>query len=252
MNAPPPAPILVFQHIPKAAGTSVIEFLRLLWPDGRVWPERFGVAKAMHRARQRPWREPGFWDSPRVIAGHFPHRHDLIDCIADRPALFAAVLRDPVARAVSSYDYIRRMRDHHLHGALSVLSLRAALEESAVFAAQMRCGQLAYLFGSADLEEARLLLASRSFLLGRQDALPAFAAALARIAGWQGAPPAVPRRNSAAEARSFLPPAASQPHHEEALAMLRRWNRAEYAFLRRIDPLLVSQGLRRASPALAG
>lgn len=245
MLAQPSSPILVFQHIPKAAGTSVAELLRLLWPDGRVWPERFGVARSIHRARQRPWREAGFWDAPRVIAGHFPLGHDLIGSIGERPAIFAAVLRDPVARAVSSYDFIRRTKRHHLYPALSELSLLGALEGNAAFAAQMRCGQLHYLFGNAEMETARLALADRAFLLGRMDALPAFAAALARIAGWQGAPPEVPRRNTAGDKPQTLELAATQPDHGRALALLRDWNRVEIAFLRRIDPLLVSAGMRR-------
>jgi hypothetical protein len=244
-------PLLVFQHIPKTAGISIRSFLWQLWPEGQVWPAEEGTAKKAHRARSYPWREPGFWRGLRGVAGHFPHGYDLIDHLPARPTLFASVLREPVARAISSYDYIRRTPKHHLYESLSRLSLLEALEQNEAFAAQMRCGQLRYVFGDARNEVVQLALTERSHLLGRMDALPAFVAALARFAGRAQDAPALPRKNTAADKPARLPPAMTQPDHRRAVALLREWNRAETAFLRRIDPLLLSRGLRREFPALA-
>jgi hypothetical protein len=249
MNDGSALPLLVFQHIPKTAGGSMRALFSELWPDQRVWPATEDIAQAARRARQPPWREADFWRGLRGIAGHFPHGHDLIESLPDRPTLFLAVLRDPVARAISSYDFIRRSPSHHLHEALSRLTLFEALEGNAAFAAQMRCGQLHYLFGDARRELVQLALAERSFLLGRMDALPSFCAALARFAGQEA--PALPRRNAADAKPPLLPPAVAQPGHRRALALLREWNQTEAAFLRRIDPLLLSRGLRREFPALA-
>ena len=250
MTASRPLPFLVFQHIPKTAGTSLQVFLRELWPAGTIWPPAEEIAGVTHRARQRPWREPGFWEGRRVIAGHFPQDHDVIHALGERPAVFAAVLREPLARAVSYYDFVRRTQSHHFHRALSGLTLCEALETFPNFATQVRCRQLDYLFGSADLYLVQHTLAQHSFLLGRTDALPAFRDFMVRFAGRGEDAPPLRRLNAAADAEPLFPPAATQPDYRKALQILREWNSAESAFLRRIDPLLASRGLREAYPDL--
>lgn len=95
---------LVFVHNPKAAGTTFFRLLEELYPQETIvrrnGPDLEAIAQGL---------PPGV----RVVHGHLPfglHAH-LSGCTR-----YITVLREPVARAVSAYHYIRDgYPDHPLH-----------------------------------------------------------------------------------------------------------------------------------------
>jgi Sulfotransferase family len=106
--------ILVFLHIPKTAGSTVLRILEreygraavLLAYDARG-PEE--VASRIAAAAIRP----------RVVAGHFDFG---VDRALPVPSTYMAFLRDPVQRVLSHYEFVRRQDGHYLYGAASRLT----------------------------------------------------------------------------------------------------------------------------------
>jgi hypothetical protein len=234
-------PLLVFIHVPKTAGTTAIRVLRELWPPGRSWPRGGNKAvQAMARTPAPPWRDPAFWQGVDLVYGHLPFGHDVLRSITGRDVVFAGIMRDPVARAVSAYDFMRRRADHHRHAILCGMEFIDAVEGDPWFRDYVTCGQLRYLFGGTTLEEVRAAMRTRRYLIGRTDALPDFLGAVAALAGRGGELPPIPRVNDAGSAEPLLPPARSQPGIAAAERLLRSINRPEIAFLRRIQPVLRS------------
>lgn len=106
-----PAVPLVFVHIPKAAGTSLKDLIARVYAgrpslfftpgDGRL--ERFAALPPASRA------------GCAVVAGHEPFGlHRVFDGTGARPAVIT-VLREPVARVISLYNYIFREPAHTRH-----------------------------------------------------------------------------------------------------------------------------------------
>lgn len=101
---------LIFLHIPKTAGTSLVSqlsslnlpWLHIYWPV--FYPE---IGKYLGGAQDRlkesaPAISAGQF---RYVVGHFTQK-DVIDTIGpDRRFLYAAMLRNPVDMIVSSYKY---------------------------------------------------------------------------------------------------------------------------------------------------
>ena len=98
---------IIFIHIPKAAGTSFKSILfRNFAPDqiyhvqGEEGEDEF---KALPDAEKQRFR---------LICGH--HYFGLHEHIP-QPATYIAFLRDPIARTVSHYNFVRRVKHHRLH-----------------------------------------------------------------------------------------------------------------------------------------
>ena len=96
-------PVLVFTHIPKAAGSTMVAIIR----------SEFGERQILNRGRMKvgDWRlqlgklRPGI----RAIVGHARygvHRE------VPGPCRYFTILRDPVERAISLYSYIRGTPAH--------------------------------------------------------------------------------------------------------------------------------------------
>lgn len=95
--------LVLFAHIPKTAGTSVIATLRTWFPDGST----FEIGGSMAEARVRV----GMIDTDRIrlVAGHMadgPYR-PLFRARARYP-ICITVLRDPVERLLSLFSHIMR------------------------------------------------------------------------------------------------------------------------------------------------
>jgi hypothetical protein len=99
---------LVFLHIPKAAGTTLQDFiLRHYFPLGRVY--RFTGAQDQHEQFLRlPQAERDTFD---VLSGHV---HFGIDQHLSRPATYMTMLRDPIERVISAYYFILANPEHYL------------------------------------------------------------------------------------------------------------------------------------------
>ena len=95
-----PAPLQVFVHIPKTAGTTLSY---VMWRQFKRGEAINLDAATVEIARQR-WNAMGPAERARVrcIRGHMPFDAELF---APQPAQFFTVLRDPVQRAISEYYY---------------------------------------------------------------------------------------------------------------------------------------------------
>lgn len=107
--------LLIFLHIPKTAGSTVLRILEREYGRDAVLrayeaddPDE--VAAALADARH----------PVRVLAGHFPFG---IDDVLPTPASYMTFLRDPVDRVRSHYDFVRTQPAHYLHDAASSLRL---------------------------------------------------------------------------------------------------------------------------------
>jgi hypothetical protein len=101
-----PPPLLIFTHIPKAAGSTLAAVLRTQY--GRA--QTLDVTPLTDAERVK--RMEDFPVSTRLVIGHARfglHRHTSREC------RYFTLLRDPVERVISALHYIRRTPEHHLH-----------------------------------------------------------------------------------------------------------------------------------------
>ena len=107
--------ILVFLHIPKTAGSTLVSFLEREYGPGAVldlYDSTFGDEVAA--------LTPEEIGRIRVVAGHFYFGvHERLP----GPCHYLTFLRDPVERVVSHYRFVQRQPEHYLHEAASTLSL---------------------------------------------------------------------------------------------------------------------------------
>lgn len=109
--------ILYFLHIHKTAGSALGQILDAHFAHheicpARVWPE----LRDLTAEELAPYR---------LFRGHFL---DFRDRLA-RPPRIITLLRDPVERSLSTYYFIQRNTDHHLHGLSHELSLAEFLHD---------------------------------------------------------------------------------------------------------------------------
>ncbi|MCX8134591.1 MAG: sulfotransferase family protein [Roseococcus sp.] len=244
-------PLYIFLHVPKTAGTSARQMFR--WMTGDFY---FMYVNERHQPRpggRAAWEEPGFFDRYLMIGGHFDITHPIVQTARStgRRVIFLGVVRDPVARVVSLYDFVRRQPTHPLHAELAQRSLLEAVQQGGSFLRSYAVNaQLLQLFGTADPDRIEEVLAQENFVLGRQDALEAFFDAVAAVSGLPR-PRRVPRANTAEKLDGpQATPAREQPGFEEAKARLAELNRAEVEFLGRRIPRLLITARPRPVPGL--
>ncbi|NQU39078.1 MAG: sulfotransferase family 2 domain-containing protein [Lentisphaerae bacterium] len=103
-KAPPP---LIFLHIPKTAGTTLRTVLKRQYTRGRrceiYTEEAFDAFRGLSVEAR---------DQIGLLAGHRTYGLHTLFTAACR---YVTVLRDPVARIVSHYEFVKQNRDHYLH-----------------------------------------------------------------------------------------------------------------------------------------
>jgi hypothetical protein len=98
---------VVFVHIPKAAGTTIATTLQMNYPPDRTL--HINLHGELERLATIPAERLA---AVRLIHGHVPygvHRY------VPRPCDYVTVLREPTARVISAYKFIRRWKPHELH-----------------------------------------------------------------------------------------------------------------------------------------
>ncbi len=102
--------MLVFLHIPKTAGQTMVPVLRRQFARGEV--VNLNVEDASMTART--WRAV---PSAQRARAKCVYGHLLLDpaMFGDKPANYITMLRDPVERSVSEYYYALRRPEHGLH-----------------------------------------------------------------------------------------------------------------------------------------
>lgn len=166
-------PQLIFVHVPKTAGVSLHRALRAAFgneavfsirgkPDLQTWR-----AMSVDQARSYP-----------VVSGHV-WWSDLCDKIAPDCRLIS-LLRDPVARAFSAFNFISSWPEHRDHQRVKCMSFGEYVEAEAESLQAMMCRQLT---GKHTADEAIDLLRSRYCLVGTIERMGDFVGPLERLIG---------------------------------------------------------------------
>jgi hypothetical protein len=104
--------VVIFLHIPKAAGLTLYKVLDREYGRSRVYSFRGGrqrLQKAIDGFRALPAARRDEYD---LLRGHLPFGvHEWIS----RPATYFTLLREPVERVVSHYNYVKRTPQHALY-----------------------------------------------------------------------------------------------------------------------------------------
>lgn len=114
----------IFLHIPKTAGTTLLDILDRQYPAAAI--HSFGgdahASVAQFKAMDEQSRA-----QIRLLRGHMAYGlHEYLP----RPAPYFTILRDPVARVISYYNYILRTPPHYLYETVTSnnMSLQELLE----------------------------------------------------------------------------------------------------------------------------
>ena len=100
---------LVFVHIPKTAGQTLLQVLRRQYEPDATYATKGPGPNVMDELAALP---EAFRAQLRLVYGHMPFgAHRLLP----GETTYLAFLRDPVERAVSHFEYVRRTREHRLH-----------------------------------------------------------------------------------------------------------------------------------------
>lgn len=173
----PPTQRVLFVHIPKTAGMSLYHALErwagpgraIRYPNGGV--DDLAAWRDLSQARL---------DQLRLVSGHLPlHEFRRRDMTGWAPI---TLLRDPVARTLSTYSYIRGHRSHPWHELVSPMDLDAFLDwfESRPANLDQQCG---FITPTRTAETALDVLAEEFLLAGTVERLGAFDAALSEVLG---------------------------------------------------------------------
>jgi len=231
-------PILCFLHLPRTGGTTINRMLKYTFGD-RAFFHADLVAEYGGEAGLATVlaNDNGIYSRAMLVTGHYGVAHPLVE-YAPRPVGIAAVLRQPLERIVSLYDYIRGTPDHPEHAALSLLTLNQALDAVPEFAVHCQDAQLRTLFNATDRQGITAALQRYPYLLGRMEALDVFAQRLLASFGLTLSG-VLPRFNER-PVLAGVAPARSQADYATALARLERQNRAELEFFARLPPIFAT------------
>lgn len=101
--------LVIFHHIPKAAGTSLLSLLRQNYPDGELLElyGRGGPPPPVNPAGFTKLLQeigPAEWEKVRCIAGHSAN---FAIPVIEQPYELFSLIRDPVDRVISLFHYLR-------------------------------------------------------------------------------------------------------------------------------------------------
>ena len=116
----------VFSHIPKTGGTSCENYLAQLFliqdilhinaPDLNHLPEIITHKKKV----------------PRYIAGHHPMHGMLYQLLSNQKLVHLTLLREPIARVISYYNYLKSRQSHTLHASVKEIDINTFLQQPMV------------------------------------------------------------------------------------------------------------------------
>lgn len=174
--------LLCIVHIPKTAGTAMRETLRSsLGRDNVYW---IGDSRPVAHWENAIGTE---FQSYSVVGGHYEAM--AFEKIG-RPKVFMAVVRDPVERAISLFDYITNGPDfeHPLRAELLGLSVKEAIKKSPRFRDEITNRQCALIGGSPTFSAARQSICEREWLIGSYEVVDEVLAHVWTKFGWSSMP----------------------------------------------------------------
>lgn len=164
---------LVFLHIPKTAGWALHDALL------RVFGERHSLRINTADERARLHRlSPAEFAGYRYVSGHFDFS-DISDKCSDETSL-VSILRDPVQRVVSEYNYMSSWEEHPYHDMYKNRRLSEHVRSNAETLRGLQCH---WLSGFRDAERALAVIRRRYALVGTVMDFAEFTAALGRLIG---------------------------------------------------------------------
>lgn len=163
---------LVFVHIPKTAGLSLHSALEKIY--GKEATFRVGNEDELQHLRKLPDQVI----NKTFLSGHFFYGDIKNRCHAD--AILISVLRDPVKRILSNYNYITTWEAHPLHKQTVQQSFSDHVYANRNFLRGLCCRHLS---GIPQADAAIEAISSRYALVGTTEHLSAFSAALSQIIG---------------------------------------------------------------------
>lgn len=103
------APVLLYVHVPKCGGQTLSSMLRVNFPRSRVL-HPLSLDKGLEA--EMATIAPSDLARADLIWGHY---HYGLHRWLDRPYRYATMVRDPIKRIESLYNYARRVPNHPLH-----------------------------------------------------------------------------------------------------------------------------------------
>lgn len=237
-------PLFVFLHVPKTAGSSLrFAMSRMFGPHLHFFRESAELARTPEN--EAAWATAEFYNRYLLIGGHVWRSHPVVSpSHLGRRIVYVSMVRDPVKRAVSGYDFSRRT-DHPMRDFLADKSLLQAVTTPGPFRNRYVNDQMRYVFGTPDPTAAAAVLHAGNYVVAPMEKMDAFVDALSALSGLPR-PADLPRINTSAQLdASGIVKAAEQPDYDEALAAIAEANAAEIAFLRdHLSDLVVTTDLR--------
>jgi hypothetical protein len=114
----------VFSHIPKTAGTSVESYLAQLVGLKDILHVN---APDLNRLPQVLYLKNKY---PKLIMGHHPFHGLLYQLLGEHKIVHLSMMREPISRVVSYYNYVSTRNYHALHKSVAHLSFDGFLAES--------------------------------------------------------------------------------------------------------------------------
>ncbi len=213
--------LLVFVHVPRAAGTTLHRVIESQYPGERI----LTFADPSRAEQVLAAGPPEILDEVKAVDGHVyygVHRH------FRQPARYVTMLRRPVGRIVSHYRYVRSNPEHYLHAAVVEEGLDLTAYALSDLSGELRNGQVqmfsarARELGDCDeacLEEAKQVLAGEFDAVGVTERFDESLLVMQEALGWS-------TPYYAAENRSAGPQAEVG---EEAVAAIEGRNRFDLA-----------------------
>lgn len=136
--------VIIFLHIPKAAGSTLNAIFRKLYREDQILNlNKYPRAEYLEKLREPEKHGLG---NLRFVTGHVPYG---LHAIIPRPCVYITILRDPVERILSHYYYAASEPRHHAYEAIR--SGKITLTE---YAQKLANGQTSYLSGQKPSPEA--------------------------------------------------------------------------------------------------
>lgn len=237
-------PLTIFVHIPKTAGRTLRTIIRRQYRPEQVFITRGEAGNSFQEFLSLSAEEQA---RVQIVQGHFPYGlHDHIS----RPAVYVTMLREPIARVISYYRFVRDHPEHANHAAVIEKGLAGFVKDGAF--KHVDNAQLRYLAASQDapfgacteemFEAALAHLEQRFVAVGLVEAFDDSILFMRRALGWR-----LPVYRSINVSKHRL---QDDELTDELLALLREQNRFDlrlYDYARqRFQETMRAQGIRLA------
>jgi hypothetical protein len=179
----PPAVQLIFVHLPKTGGFALHAALERALPAGSVLRVGDSAAQQVFAAM-----EPAQVAPYSMVSGHFTFEE--AQARARPGARFATLLRDPVARLLSAFNYMSTWEGHSLHASFRNRGFAEFIADSGQDLAAEACRQIT---GRDTAAEAIPILETHYALVGITTRVPDVSE---RLHQWLGLAPQVPGREN--------------------------------------------------------